>query len=456
LAVVALTAALGLFLAGSARAVPLSFPTKTTTSVTLNGAPVTSVPLGSWVTDHAVVTSSAGTPTGAVSFLFFNDAACSGPSTSAGVVPLSSQAADSSAVLLGSAQTYSFEATYGGAPGFGASMGPCELITAVKASTSTVTAIGCCGTTVTTVPAGTTVSDQAIVVTGVPGIQPAGTVVFQLFTNAGCSGQPSHTFSGPVSNWTSTTGPVGPLAAGSYSFLATYGGDGNFNGSTAPCEPLTVTPGAGTASSAVSTAITVGNSTQPITAAPLGAIATDHAAVTVPSGSPAPTGTISFSFYETGSCDGAPTSAGTSPVAGASSLAQGPLTVGSYSFRAVYSGDSHYASSTSPCEVLAVSLAGTTITTVVRTKPNGKVVDVATVSGEVESIPITGIVSFLRFATSNCSGPGTPAGGGFVTNGSAKSAAQLPPAGGVFSYRAAYSGDDNYSPSTGPCESPAP
>ena len=32
----------------------------------------------------------------------------------------------------------------------------------------------------------------------------------------------------------------GPLQAGSYGFKATYSGDGNFNGSTGTCEPLTV------------------------------------------------------------------------------------------------------------------------------------------------------------------------------------------------------------------------
>jgi hypothetical protein len=454
-ALVALAAALGLILAGSGRALVPTVPTMTSSVVTLNGMPVTSVPLGSSVVDHAVVTPSSGTnkPTGTVSFAFYSAGNCNGTPTSAGTASLSGGAADSNSVVLGSVQTFAFQATYPGTIGFGASTGPCELITAVKASTSMVTAIGCCGTTVTTVPAGTTVSDQAIVVTSVAGIQPRGTVDFDFFTNAACSGQPSLTRNGPVSNWTATTGPVGPLAAGSYSFLATYNGDENFDGSTAPCEPLTVT-GSSTASSTLATAITVGG--PPVTTALVGAIATDHATLTVPAGGPAPTGTISFSFYTTGSCDGPSTSAGTSPVGGGSSDAQGPLAAGGYSFRASYNGDSHYASSTSPCEVLTVGLAGTTIDTTIKTKPNGKVYDVATVSGELGSIPITGSVSFLRYATSNCSGHGTPAGTSFLLNSSAKSAAKKPPAGGVFSFQATYSGDNNYSPSTGPCESPAP
>ena len=37
------------------------------------------------------------------------------------------------------------------------------------------------------------------------------------------------------------SGTQGPLAAGSHSFEAVYGGDANYTGSTSACEPLTIT-----------------------------------------------------------------------------------------------------------------------------------------------------------------------------------------------------------------------
>ena len=42
--------------------------------------------------------------------------------------------------------------------------------------------------------------------------------------------------------------PTGALAAGSYAFQATYGGDANYSGSTGACEPFSVAPAAATLS----------------------------------------------------------------------------------------------------------------------------------------------------------------------------------------------------------------
>ncbi len=50
--------------------------------------------------------------------------------------------------------------------------------------------------------------------------------------------------------------PEGPLAAGSYSFEATYSGDANYAGSTSTCEPLTISAGTTTTDTVINDAAT--------------------------------------------------------------------------------------------------------------------------------------------------------------------------------------------------------
>jgi hypothetical protein len=108
-----------------------------------------------------------------------------------------------------------------------------------KNPSNTVTAIKQGGQTVTSVLSGTSVTDQATV-SGSAGT-PTGTVTFTFFTSGNCTtggaaGSPV-TLSGGVA----TSASQGPLGAGSYSFQATYNGNGTYDVSTGACEPLTVT-----------------------------------------------------------------------------------------------------------------------------------------------------------------------------------------------------------------------
>ncbi len=94
--------------------------------------------------------------------------------------------------------------------------------------------------TVTSVPAGTTVHDQATVTGGLG--TPTGTVTFDWFTNGTCAGQPaatSSTFPLDASGVAdATTFAFTPNVAGSFAFQATYSGDGTYAASTGVCEPL--------------------------------------------------------------------------------------------------------------------------------------------------------------------------------------------------------------------------
>ena len=110
------------------------------------------------------------------------------------------------------------------------------------ATATVVTAVQSGGSAVTSVPAGSTVTDQATV-TGTGTSAPTGTVTFTFFTNDTCSGTGTTAGSGTLTAGVATSGSEGPLTTGSDSFLASYGGDSNYAGTAGPCEPLTVTSG---------------------------------------------------------------------------------------------------------------------------------------------------------------------------------------------------------------------
>ena len=88
---------------------------------------------------------------------------------------------------------------------------------------------------------GSTVANQTSVydtasITGVIGTSPTGNVTYTFYTNGACFGsgksQTVTLSNGSVPNSAAT----GPLLIGSYSFNATYNGDGNYLPSTGPCE----------------------------------------------------------------------------------------------------------------------------------------------------------------------------------------------------------------------------
>jgi hypothetical protein len=132
-------------------------------------------------------------------------------------------------------------------------------------------------------------------------------------------------------------------STGSFSFQAVYGGDANDNSAISPCESLTVqkaTPSITTGLS--STTITVGQS------------ATDSATL---SNSYKAVGSVAYSVFNNGACTPPATVASVVAVTnGAVPNSRAVMfnATGSYSFEAVYSGDSNNNPSTSACEPLTV------------------------------------------------------------------------------------------------------
>src|SRR5205814_106 len=124
--------------------------------------------------------------------------------------------------------SYSFQAHYGGNPTYPAQDGSCESLTVYGSDPSVATTISDAnGTVITSVPAGTTVTDVATVCGAAA--TPTGTVSFTFFTTSDCSGQGSAAGSGiMLSNSNATSSAEGPLPVAAYSFKAHYNGDTNY------------------------------------------------------------------------------------------------------------------------------------------------------------------------------------------------------------------------------------
>jgi hypothetical protein len=125
-----------------------------------------------------------------VTFNWFTNGTCAAPpaATSAPFALDASGVADGTAFAFqpGVAGSFAFQATYSGDGTYTGSTGPCELLTVTPLASTTATVIhNAAHAPVTSVPAGTTVHDQATV-TGTLST-PTGTVTFNWFTNGTCA-----------------------------------------------------------------------------------------------------------------------------------------------------------------------------------------------------------------------------------------------------------------------------
>jgi uncharacterized repeat protein (TIGR01451 family) len=235
----------------------------TGTKTTVASANVTLATNGT-ISDNVTVTgnATAGPPTGTVNFYVcqITPPATSGYCPSTGTVQSSAtlsptntpgvSSGSSAAYLPTSAGVYCFGATYSGdgnylpsADNTSAPANPAECAVVAKAATTTGTTVhdaasgGTYPTSGETAPAST--YDTATV-TGLPGITPTGSVTFDYFANGNCQGNPSATSSGTLSAGTAESATETAANPGSYSYLATYGGDSNYLGSKGSCESFIV------------------------------------------------------------------------------------------------------------------------------------------------------------------------------------------------------------------------
>jgi uncharacterized repeat protein (TIGR01451 family) len=141
------------------------------------------------------------------------------------------------------------------------------------------------------------------------------------------------------------------------------------------------------------------------------------------------------------------------------------LHAGDYSYQAVYSGDGNYTGSTGACEPFSIAQAGSSTATVVKDH-SGTVVDHAnpaalgsmvhdTATVTAGPFTATGTVTYQLYSGLTCkagnelgSAEQVSLSGGNVPDSSETSALDA----GDYSYQAVYSGDGNYTGSTGACE----
>ena len=422
-------------------------------SVVANNA---SVPLGTTMHDKATVSANVGTPTGTVSFTFFNNGSCDGTGTAAGTVALVSGVAHPATAQgpLG-AGNYSFKAHYNGDGNYPASDSACEPFTVSKAQLGITTTIHDGSDNViadnTNVPLGTNTHDNATVTGAVSGF-PIPAISFTLNGNAVANTSAEVGFS-------ATSVASGALGAGNYTYQATVASDANYTGATSAPEPFVVDK----ASTSVTTEIHKGTDHATDvqgTNIPLGSSIHDKATVATQVGSFVIGGTVTYNFYSNDSCTGEPNS-NESVAVGSETSAHNNLEAGDYSFLATYNGDSNYAGSVAACEKVHVNKGQLAISTdihnaahaIITSAGLGSVVhDTATVTGQVGSIAPTGAVTFtFDKMPSQCgtTAIGTDAG---LDSGKARSVDTAALAAGSYNFRASIAGDSNYEGATGDCE----
>jgi hypothetical protein len=169
-------------------------------------------------------------------------------------------------------------------------------------------------------------------------------------------------------------------------------------------------------------------------------------------------GSVTYNFFTGSTCSGTGTPVGTpaSVTNGVvpNSASQTFNTVGSFSWIAVYGGDTRNSPATSPCEPLTVNLATPSLSTILSATTitaGQSVSDSATLTNSFQA---GGTVTYNSFSTSDCSGTSTVVSKVVVTNNAvpASGSDTFNTAGG-FSLNAIYSGDGNNNGATSTCES---
>jgi Bacterial Ig-like domain (group 3)/Galactose oxidase, central domain len=445
-------------------------PTVTTAIHNASHVTITTANAGTTVHDSVTVSGNNGTPTGTVTFDFFNNVDCTGtPTATSGTFTLTSGAADATGFAQGplAAGSYSFKAHYNGDTNYTAGDSLCEPLTVSKIDPTTVTTTihDAAHATVTSVAAGATVHDSASI-SGSAGT-PAGTVTFSWFNNGTCTGTPAAT----SGTFTLTSGAVDgttftqtPTASGTFAFQATYNGDGNYNAKTGGCEVLSV----GKVNVGSFTTEIHNTAHNAVTSVAAGTIVHDKATLTANGSLPLPTGNVTFNWFTNGDCTGTPTATSgtftlTSGALDGTTFTQTPTASGSFAFQASYSGDGTYNSATATCETLTVNkIDPTAVTTAIHNAAHGTVTSVAAGAIVHDSVSVTGsvgtpsgTVTFTWFTNGDCSGtPAATSSTVSLTSGAADATAftQTPNVSGSFAFKATYNGDSTYNSKVGECE----
>jgi hypothetical protein len=418
----------------------------TPTISTTASAPVS---VGGGISDTAVL-AGGSSPTGSITFRVFGpaDASCTATPAFTSTATVSGDGSYSSGPFTTTAAgTYRFVASYSGDGGNSAVTSTCNdpgesvVVSAAGGGTPTIST-----TASAPVSVGGSISDTAVLAGG---SSPTGSITFRLFGpgDATCSGAVAFTSTATVSGDGSyASGSFTTTAAGTYSFVASYGGDaGNSPAATAcndPGESVVVSAGA-PATPTIST-----TASAPVTA---GGTISDTAVL---GGGSSPTGSITFTVFGPNDATCAATAAFTStvPVAGDGSYSSGPFAAtaaGTYRFVASYSGDAGNAGAISACnaagEAVVVAQATPTLSTQASSGValGGQLADAARLSGAQNP---TGTVTFQLFGAGDPSCSAAPVFTSVKAVGSSGTIASdsvIAGSPGTYHWVATYGGDAN-------------
>ena len=303
------------------------------------------------------------------------------------------------------------------------------------------------------VEVGGVISDAATLTSGV---NPTGTVTFTLYGpgDPTCSGAPAFTSTGPVSGGTAASANFTTVVAGTYSWVASYSGDGQNAAATEPC-------GSPNESVIVTAPVSISGQATPATVA-LGA-GTIADAATLADGRN-PTGTMTFDLFGPG--DAGCVSiifTSTSPVNGAGtypSVAFTPTQVGTYRWVATYSGDGDDDSVATVCGAGTQNVEVTAGATALAPSPPATVTvggfstQNVTLSGPAGPAP-TGTILFQTFGPGDLTCANERGSVIETVNGYGPySFTVAPDQAGTWRNRATYSGDASHLAATTACGDP--
>ena len=281
--------------------------------------------------------------------------------------------------------------------------------------------------------AGASAYDTAVVVHAAAVPVATGSVTYTFYRNNTCggTGTSAGTRTLDALGRVSKSDTQSNLDAGFYAFRATYSGDSVYATSTSECERFTVKSPPGGAKATVTTTTVFNAATNAAWSAPVQAPAAayDTAKVVTPSALPAPTGTVTYTFFSNDTCateSGSNIGTKTIGAGGAvpNSDTKSGLAAGSYAFQATYSGDDNYKGSTSECEKFTV-VGGpydpktTTTTTIFNASTNAALVGDLALNGSVYDTSVvthvggltpTGTISYTFWSNNSCTGTGVAAG----------------------------------------------
>ena len=427
--------------------------TKATPTIATTASP--SVALDGLISDSATLAGEFGPTSGTVTFRLYGpgDANCTAPAVFTAAVAIAGDGTASSGPFAPAEPgTYRWTASYAGDSNNEAAAGQCndpgESVVVTKRSPAIQT----------NASPGVTIGGQVSDTATLAGEHnpTSGNVTFRLYgpADATCSGTPAFTDTSAIAgDGSATSASFTPAAAGTYRWIASYGGDANNEPAAGACNDAGETVVVAKATPAIQTTASAG--------VQIGGQVTDSATLTGehnPAG-----GSVTFRLYGPGdaTCSGMAAFTSTVGIGADGTVTSGaytPTAPGTYRWVASYGGDANNEAAGGACndngESVTISqrapgLSGQASSSVA---VGGALTDWATLSGELN--PVGGSVTFRLYGpgdTTCSAAPLLSSSVAIAPGGTATSPAHVATAPGTYRWTASYGGDANHAAIAGAC-----